>query len=494
MAKFNTQTKAVKDTVNAAGMASYSRNDIKQDIAAVVLNSMINGDSYYEKESDRLKRIEALISDETVSEFVAKAMVYTRNEGNLRSISHYMAGILAENVKGSSYLRSAITKTLVRPDDMTEIMALWNSRNSGKMLPNSVRRAFKDALETKFDAYQMRKYAGERSAVKLRDIVKLTHPSPKGFEDQDIFKKVIEGTLDAIQTAQTVNAGTSAKSESGKVERAQNYKAMLQERKLGYMAAMKNIKNILEAGADTETVDMLCGLLANERAVQKSRVLPFRFVQAKNAVEAMSIDRITVKKIVKALEKGFIASAKNIPIVEDGERVALMLDESGSMGGSIDTDPFTIGKTLMASMLTGLDKDNTIGMMWANGAREVSVDGSPFEFMNRTHPQGFSTDLGSAFKMLSDSNTFVDKIVVFTDMQQNNLGLEAKVKAYRKINPNVKVLFWNLQGYGGGTPLKLNHDIMEVAGWSDKLLEVVGKMFKYSDKDALIKEIEAVKL
>jgi len=443
---------------------------------------MINGDTYYETETDRLARIESMVSDSGVDEFVAKAMVYTRTQGNLRSISHYLAGILAENVKGTTFLRPALRKTFIRPDDLTETLALWNVRNDGKMVPNALRRAMKDSLES-FDAYQLKKYEGLRNEVKLRDVVKLAHP--KGD-----FKALIEGNLDAIQTAQTVNAGTSAKTDEGKAQRAQNYKAMLSERKLGYMAALKNIKNILDAGADDETVDMLCGLLGNTNAVRKSRVLPFRFLDAKNAVESMVIDRIKTKKIVKAIENGFIASAKNIPIVEDGEKVALMLDESGSMSGT----PFNVGKTLMAAMLTGLDKDNTIGYLWANGAREVNVNGTPFEFMDRTNPQGYSTDLGSAFKALHDTNTFVDKIVVFTDMQQNHLGLEAKVKAYRKINPNVKVLFWNLQGYGGGTPLKLSHDIMEVAGWSDKMLEVVGKMFKYSDKDALVKEIEAVQL
>jgi 60 kDa SS-A/Ro ribonucleoprotein len=506
MSKFNNTTTAGRkpDSVNMAGGVSYSRDNIKQEIATVVLNSMINGDSYYEKETDRLARVEALISNSDVSEFVAKAMIYTRNEGNLRSISHYMAGILAENVKGSSYLRSAITKTLVRPDDMTEILSLWNSRNKGKMLPNSVRRAFKDALETKFDAYQMKKYAGERSEVKLRDVVKLTHPSPKRFEDQEIFKKVIEGTLENIATAQTVNAGSTGEA------RAQNYKVMLANRKLGYMAALKNMKNIIEAGADSETINMLCSLLRNEKACLNSRVLPFRFTQAYSMVEKIDMDRIDNKKLLQAIEDGFIISARNVPIVEQGERVALLLDESGSMGGfygsesdMTSTQPFMIGKTLMASMLCGLDKANTVGYLWADRAREISVDEKPMSFIKNTNTQGGGTDVWAAIKGLIDSKTVVDKLVIFTDMQMYDIGrgwgsnrkeFKDMVKEYRKINPKVKVLFWNLQGYNGGTPMKLDHDILEVAGFSDKMLDVVAKMFKYSDKDALVKEIEAVKL
>jgi len=218
----------------------------------------------------------------------------------------------------------------------------------------------------------------------------------------------------------------------------------------------------------------------------------------------MNIDRIKAKRILKAIEQGFIYSSKNIPIVEEGESVALLLDESGSMGswGSDPIDsktPFNIGKTLMASMLVGLDKNKTLGYFWADRAREVSVDGSPMEFIKRNKTQGGGTNLGQAISLLIKTNTKVDKLVVFTDMQQNQIGgwsgekdFNSMVKDYRKINPNVKILFWNLQGYGGGTPMKLNNGVLEVSGFSDNMLQVIPKMWK--DKNALIKEIEAIDL
>ena len=493
MGKFNKSKMSVNvaDTTNAAGGVAYSR-EVKQELASVILNTMLNGDSYYQSEKDRLSVIEQMLSNEDYAEFAAKAMVYTRNVGNLRSISHYLGTVLSEKVKGSSYLRSALRQTFVRPDDLTETLACWNSRNEGKMVPNSLRRAMKDALET-YDNYQLKKYEGSRSAVKLRDVVKLAHP--KGD-----FKALIEGTLKPIQTAQTVNA--AAKGEA----RAESYKSMLQNRKLGYMAALKNIKNILESGADEETVDMLCNLLRNEKACLNSRVLPFRFTQAFSIVTGMNIDRLLVKKVVKAIEDGFIISARNIPIVEEGEKVAILLDESGSMGGYYGDDtqktPFMIGKTLMASMLSGLDKENTIGYLWADTAREVSVDGSPFDFIKNVRTQGGGTDVWAAISGLIESKTYVDKLVILTDMQMYSIGswgyrssnreFKDMVKEYRKINPNVKVLFWNLEGYGSGTPMKLNHDILEVSGFSDKMLSVIPKM--WTDKNALVKEIEAIVL
>ena len=505
MGKFNETTKTAKrvDSVNAAGGVAYTRDSFEMEVASVVLSSMINGNSYYETEKDRLARIEDMIkSNPTKAEFLAKAMVYTRNEGNLRSVSHYMGTLLTEGAKGTNFLRPALVKSMVRPDDATEMVALWNSRNPNKMVPNSLRRAIKDRLENKWDAYQLKKYYGT-GAVKVSNLVNLTHPKPRDEAQEVTFRQALEGTLPNIATAQTVNAGSTG------TERAQNYANMLAERKLGYMAALKNIKNILEAGATDETVQALCALLENENAVLKSRVLPFRFTQAYGIVDNLSMDRIKAKRILKAIEQGFIYSAKNISIVGEDESVAILLDESGSMGGyygavdMTETYPFMIGKTLMASMLTGLDKDRALGYLWADHAREVSIDGGPMEFIKRTKTQGGGTNLGQAMNMLIKSKTKVDVLVVFTDMQQNAIGgsywnsasqdsFPEQIKKYRGINPNVKVVFWNLEGYGGGTPMKLDHNILEVSGYSDRMLEVIPKMLK--DKSALVKDIEAVVL
>ena len=492
MSKFNKTIKEITkinetpDTINAAGAQAFNRKTIKQDIANVVLTSMLSGNKFYETESDRLDRIERLCSEPDISEFLAKAMVYTRTVGNLRSISHFLAILLVENTNGTDYLRPALGKSFQRIDDLTECLALWNSRNSGKMIPNSLRRAFKDRLENS-TAYELKKYEAKNSSVKLRDVVKLARPNPELTGDKDLFKKLIESKLPKIQTAQTVNAGSTGE------ERSENYKQMLQEKKLGYMAALKNIRNILQAGADEETIELLCSLLKNENACLKSKCLPFRYTDAYNEIKSLnsSYDSFLIKKLSLAIEEGFKISSRNIGIAEPGEKVAILLDESGSMSG----EPFNVGKSLMASMLCGLDKSLTIGYLWAHEAREVSVNGSPFDFIDRTQTKGGGPDLGSAFKKLINSKTFVDKIVVFTDEQQNYFGdLTMMVKEYRKINPSVKILFWNLAGYTGGTPLRLSDSILEVAGYSDKLLEVAGNMLKYGDLNYLVKEIEKIEL
>lgn len=179
MSKFNGQATSIPTQNNMAGGISFNRT-LQKEITALVLNSMLNGDSYYEQETDRLKRIESMIANNVSEyEFIAKAMIYTRNEGKLRSVSHYMAVILLENIKGTPILRKALEKSMLRPDDATEIVSLWNQRNPGKMIPNSLRRAIKTNLENSWDLYQLKKYSMNKRKVKLKDLVKICHPNPK---------------------------------------------------------------------------------------------------------------------------------------------------------------------------------------------------------------------------------------------------------------------------------------------------------------------------
>ena len=187
MSKFNGTNKSKPTGTNMAGGVSYNR-PIKKEIVSVVLNSMLNGDSYYEKETDRLTHIEGLIGTSPEdSEFVAKCAVYARNEGRLRSVSHLLSVMLVENVKGAGFVRSALEKVMLRPDDATEIVSLFNQRNPGKMIPNALRRAIKHNLENSWDLYQLKKYAQPKSKVKTKDLVKLSRPNPTKWNE--VFNK-----------------------------------------------------------------------------------------------------------------------------------------------------------------------------------------------------------------------------------------------------------------------------------------------------------------
>lgn len=493
MSKFNTQatqTGRTPNAVNLANGASYAITDSKKEIASVVLASMLNGDKYYESDASRIDRVFNLVENLDDKLFAAKAMVYVRHKGNLRSISHILANALVESARGASYLRRAISKAVNRPDDMTEMAALWFSRHSDKMLPNSMRRAFRELLESnKWDAYQLKKYAGSNKSVKLKDLVLLTHPR----DTRKLFRALLSDNLIAPKTIESeLASGKSA---------AQTFEQMLDDGRLGYMAAIKNIRNALQTGLTNEGLDNWCAMVSDPNRVHKSRMLPFRFVDAWMSIKDLNIDHFRLAKVKTAINKALIASAQNLEFVHNNEKIALILDESSSMAGE-----FTKGLILAAVLYHALPKDQVVVYFFSSDCRKVEFGSkSPLEIIEDNYRAVSSaTYFNTPFELMTKTGTKVNKVVIFTDTQLYSGSMQtyyetgidnftSYVNAYkRSTGANPKILFWDLRGYGGSTPLELKNDILLASGFSDKLLSVIPKMWK--NQNALVEEIEAVEI
>ena len=320
----------------------------------------------------------------------------------------------------------------------------------------------------------------------------------------DVYRMALEDNLPNIDTAQTMNAGTTG------MVRVNAYMDQIKSGKMGYMAAVKNIRTLIESGISEGDLKTWANMITDPKKVSKSMMLPFRFVDAWKAVEGLAVDAFKLKIVKGALEKAFALSAGNTNIAADGEKVAILLDESGSMGGmgwGRDTEdkkqPWYIGKTLAAAMKVGMDEDKCLFYTWADTCTRRDVnDMSPFDFISNLTTRGGGTDVSAPLQELIRTKTNVDKIIIFTDLQLYGgwgRGMGDQINTYlkeykRNVNPDVKVLFWNLQGYSGGAPIDLEkvQDVFEVAGFSDQMLKVIPRL--WSDKNFLIKEINAVEL
>jgi hypothetical protein len=467
---------------NFEGGTNFDRKDDLKDFTQIIINSLLRGDSYYTNDNQNIENIFTAVKNTHKShpEFIAKANVYARNVLNLRSVSHILAVAMAETMNGSEFIRRSVRKSIIRPDDAQQILSLWDIRHK-TMLPNSLRRAFRDVFTERFDEYQLSKYKCNRSKVKLKDVVKLSHPKGK----HDLFKKLIE---DNLKVADTMVTRLASGEDSAKA-----FKDLLQSKKMGYMQALKNIAKVLNT-ADKETINLWEEFITNEKAVLKSRVLPFRFYDAWKAVRNLSMDSFLQNRIKKILEKAFTISASNTELMDSSERMVVILDESGSMGNY-----FEYATVLSASLLTKYN--NVVVYAFDTDVRKIDssdVSNSPFRWIDSLIPKGGGTYFNKPFEQLISTKTVADKIIIFTDMQMysargyDGTHLGTYLDKYRRISKNVKLLFWNLASYNNGTSIKLSDKVLEVGGYSDSMLSVISKIWE--DKDALIKEIMAVEL
>ena len=206
MGKYNKKSEAVKPTVtNCMGEMAYALT-AKEELVSTVLTTFL-GDSYYEKETEIVKRITTKLA-EVDPLFAAKLALYARQQANMRSVTHLIAATIAPRLTGLEWSGRFYNKIVVRPDDMSEIVSCYANMNKMDLkkirrIPNSVKRGFKKALE-RLDAYQIDKYKMNNRQVTMIDLVNLFHPKPTQ-KNSEAYKNLLTGkSLSGLYTTKVL--------------------------------------------------------------------------------------------------------------------------------------------------------------------------------------------------------------------------------------------------------------------------------------------------
>lgn len=458
MGKFN-EAKTIR-TVNKSGHVAYSMKD-KQKLVTQVLTSFINEKKFY---GDNTKEMQETISRviQTEPEFVAKLAVFARREFNMRSVAHLLVCYLAHEPSGKPYAKKAIKAVCLRGDDATEIMSCYISM-FGKPIPNSLRRALKEVFES-FDEYTLAKYKGEGKSVKMRDILCLCRPKPKNEAQSETWKKLLEGTLEPPMTWEVELSRDGNNKET--------WERLIESGKVGYMALLRNLRNILKANPDN--LDVVLEKLGNPAAVKKSRQLPFRFLSAYKEVQEIADSRV-----LDTLESAVEASIENTPKLSGTTVVAV--DTSGSMGSPVSGKSkvfcYEIGMMLgvMASKVCEKSYFYTFDTQIRKEA--VSSKSSILEKVSHSYCGG-GTRMSLPFEKMIKDGIKADRVIIISDNECNSSygwsrkPVQALADEYRRLSGNdIWVHAIDLQGYGTQQFHGAKTNI--IAGWSEKVLDFI---------------------
>lgn len=469
--KFNSKTSTTTLVENQAGGLSHKQSP-ELELVSILLTSFVS-DVFYEKSNDTLTRLKGLI-EICNPKFVAQAAIFARTKYGMRSISHVAASELAKRVGGQEWAKSFYNAVIHRPDDMTEILS-YHKANNGKVT-NAMKGGFALAFE-KFDGYQIGKYKGERNAIKLVDAVNLCHPVPIE-KNAEAIKALVNGTLKSTETweAKLTAAGQSDNVEGGKKEA---WTSLIKERKIGYLALLKNLRNIIQQAP--ECIEDAVSMLTDEKLIQKSLVLPFRYITAYDEMVKLDASK-NVREVVMGLNKALDISLQNVPKFE-GETL-IVLDVSGSMQGQ----PSKIG-SLFASVVAKVNNSDL--MIFDTSARYVNLNlaDSIITITNSIRFSGGGTDFNTIFR---SANKKYDRIIILSDMQAwvGHNAPKAEFLAYKsRFNANPFIYSFDLNGLG--TMQFPEQNVFAIAGFSDKIFSVIGML--ETDKNALINEIKKTK-
>jgi 60 kDa SS-A/Ro ribonucleoprotein len=501
MSRFN-QTRTVEKTYNEAGGRAYKMND-KESLVKILLNSLMQ-DGFYKSSKEVYNELLELTNK--LPEFAAKTALYSRRECGMRTITHIVAGEVVNKVKNEEWTRRFLKNVCIRVDDITEILSYYINVH-GKPIPSRLKRGLGDAFQ-KFDNYQISKYQAKNKKLSLAKAVKLIHVKPRK-DMEGTFKSLIEGTLKAKKTFQhsisknLVGAKTEAEKEAGK---AKAWSELIDNRSLGYMALLKNLRNIVESCPDK--IDKVIAQLTNRNLIKKSMVFPFRYIKAfemldefKNKINLTKQLRIAELKV--ALDNAVEMSLDNIPKLEGKTLVAI--DRSSSMGNGIS-------EFAGIATLFGIATHKSMGgdvMIFGDTAEYVNVNKTRSLIQNiKTHLKynsnnwgstskhnvGHGTNLSSVFDAIGD--TKYDRIFVFSDMQTwqetwCGRGLEKSYKSYKSrlgINPYL----YSFDLSSNATTQFSGSKVCQMGGLSDKIFDIIENFEK--EPTSLVKKIEQIEL
>lgn len=422
--------------VNAAGMQVRNITNEQKLLRMTMANMLWENQFYVDGQTS------AQILQETVQkvkpDFAAAVARKARTDFKLR---HVPLAIMRELARSSKLKAADLDAVIQRPDEMGEFLSMY-WKDGKTPISNQVKKGLAAALG-KFNEYQLAKFDKNSAGVSVRDVMFLTHAKPTSVEQAQLFQRIANKQLETPDTWETqLSAGA---------DKRETFTRLMQERKLGALAFLRNLRNMVQSGVDTSLIREYG---AN---VNVEKVLPFRFIAAARIVP--QFEDMLEQMMFKALEKHEKLPGKTV----------LMVDISGSMFGRSVSLKSDLGRFDAAAALAVL-------------CREICEEGEIYSFSDnavRVAPRrGFAlvdaikksqrisgTYLGAALTTVNSMAGKYDRCIVFTDEQSYDRVGPPKCKYGYMIN---------VAAYENG----INHsDWMNISGFSEAVIDYI-QMFE----------------
>jgi hypothetical protein len=492
---------------NHEGAPAYVLTPALELYAAVATAAL--SDQFYEKADTRLVRLRELVA-KNEPQFVARLAVYAREKLYLRSVPLVLAVELARIHRGDNLVSRLVARVVQRADEIPELLAFYAQAN-GRSGPKTLGRLSKQMQHglalafNKFDAYQLAKYNRD-GAVRLRDALFLVHPKPRDAGQQAVFDQLVAGTLPTPYTWETELSAAGQVAYASPAERAAavalTWETLVTSGRFGYMALLRNLRNLLEANVNAAVLAHACATLADPGQVARAKQLPFRFLAAYR--EMLALKNGAAAPVLSALEVAISASVANLRGFDGTTRVVVACDVSGSMQKPISPRSkvllydvgLVLGMLLQSRcqhVVTGIFGDRWKRVTLPQGQVLRNVQ----ELYRREGEVGYSTNGHLVIQDLRQRREVVDKVMIFTDCQLwdstgHDRTLAQEWAAYRaNVAPQARLYLFDLAGHDT-TPLdvRAEHGVALIAGWSDKVFDVLAALENGGDALTEIQKIE----
>lgn len=450
----------------------------EQSLRRTIMTALLWEDSFYEDGEfieDRIREEVGSLVSAGQSDIASKLAIEARTQYRIRHAPLIVALALSE--LGDPMGWPTVYGVVQRPDELTELVAMfWDENPKRKNLPKGLKRGLRKAFR-KFDEYQLAKWDRKSDRVRLRDVAFLVHAKPSGGnygepvrDDGGLYARMVNkdtipertkasrapvreltgmgSTNPGLSTPDTWETALSARGNT-----ADEWRRLMDNRKLGHMAALRNLRNMQEAGLTPDEVE---NYLVSGAA--RSPVLPFRYVAA--AMEVPDWESIIDKAMMESL--GWM---ETIP----GHTV-ILVDVSASMtfhpvSKRSKMYPRHVAAAL-AAMMRELSDRATVRMFETDVHKVPDRHGMGLVDAIVRGPNG-GTNLGKA---VDEANQIGgDRLVVVTDEQTSDrVPQPVQERSYMV----------NVQPYKRGVGYSQSGWTVHVDGWSEQVVRFIQEFEK----------------
>ncbi|MFC6645954.1 TROVE domain-containing protein [Granulicella cerasi] len=163
----------------------------EQSLRRSVLACMLWEDEFYEGGVTIANRIRELVP-QVAPESVAALAVEARTRMKLRHAPLLLLREMARHASHRALVAETLAAVIQRADELAEFVAIYWAEGKAP-LSAQVKKGLAAAF-TKFDEYTLAKY-DRAGAVRLRDVLFLSHAKPVSAEQAELWKRLIDGAL-----------------------------------------------------------------------------------------------------------------------------------------------------------------------------------------------------------------------------------------------------------------------------------------------------------
>ncbi len=524
-------TAAQTNVGNYEGGQTFSRSPRERVLQLLTVG--IFGDTFYagKRELEAEWKDAILKARSEDPEFLAKAIVYGRNRGLIKDQNVLaLAELSGGRGKTREPFETIFDQVICIPDDLRVFTgALLSGQVAGKKgLGGYVVKSVAKWL-TQMSEYHTLKYGSAASeGVSLRDIVRMTHPRTDDDAVAERLGWLVSGKLGsnpelnpqirayvALKLATTEDEAI-ALIQKGRlpfevvVPAVKHMTPRIWEELLyqaPYMNLLRNLVTFTRHGVfQKETnVQRAVEKLSNQQAVERSKVLPFRFFDAwRKYVGSEGFD----SRIADTLRAALNLSFANMPSFGNAT-VALGVDVSGSMSTTPisergETQCIDIAGIFTGALLRKIEgraislpfETCVIADHGLSGRDDVMVTAEKIHELG-----GGGTALGSPIQRLLDRKVKVDAFVGLTDNEDWAYGSgfqtrDSFISLWRQyravVNPQAQAFVVQLAPYSHAVAPANEPGVRFIYGWSDAVVKYIPLMLEGGESQ--LREISRMNL